>query len=70
VSPNTRQIDEPIDLAQRVTAWDVPLQAEATEQRFLHHPPFAHHRPNLPSLRRSESRRSDSLKRSFSTLST
>ena len=45
VSPNVRQIDEPIDLAQHVTAWDVPLQAEAIEQRFLHHPPFAHHRP-------------------------
>ena len=25
----------------------VPLQAEAIEQRLLHHSPFAHHRPNL-----------------------
>ena len=27
---------------------DVPLKAEALEQHLLHHPPFAHHRPNLP----------------------
>jgi hypothetical protein len=25
----------------------MPLKAEAVEQRLLHHPPFAHHRPNL-----------------------
>jgi hypothetical protein len=30
-----------------VTVGDVPLKAEAVEQRLLHHPPFAHHRPNL-----------------------
>src|SRR5271166_5005309 len=25
----------------------MPLEAEAVEQRLLHHPPLAHHRPNL-----------------------
>src|SRR6516225_1419564 len=28
----------------------MPLKAEAVEQRLLHHPPFAHHRPNLLCL--------------------
>jgi hypothetical protein len=49
VSPNARQIDEPINLSQHMTARDVPLQAEAIELRFLHHPPLAHYRSNLPS---------------------
>ena len=26
---------------------DTPLKAEAVEQGLLHHPPLAHHRPNL-----------------------
>ena len=26
---------------------DAPLKAEAVKQRLLHHPPLAHHRPNL-----------------------
>jgi hypothetical protein len=30
-----------------VTVRDMPLKAEAVQQRLLHHPPFAHHRPNL-----------------------
>jgi hypothetical protein len=30
-----------------VIVGDVPLEAEAVEQRLLHHPPLAHHRPNL-----------------------
>jgi len=25
----------------------MPFEAEAVEQRLLHHPPLAHHRPNL-----------------------
>jgi hypothetical protein len=25
----------------------MPLKTEAVEQRLLHHPPLAHHRPNL-----------------------
>jgi hypothetical protein len=33
----------------------VPLQTEAVEQRLLHHPPFAHHRPNLLQPSRRES---------------
>src|SRR5271154_1548702 len=45
--PNLGQVDEPIDLAKQVTVRDMPLKAEAVEQRLLHHPPFAHHRPNL-----------------------
>jgi transposase len=35
---------------------DMPLEAEAVEQRLLHHPPLAHHRPNLPILRRENQR--------------
>ena len=42
--PNLGQVDEPIDLAKQVTVRDMPLKAEAVEQRLLHHPPFPHHR--------------------------
>ena len=45
--PNLGQVDETVDLAQQVIVRDAPLQTEAVEQRLLHHPPFAHHRPNL-----------------------
>jgi hypothetical protein len=51
VIANSRQIDKPVNLAQHVIVRDVPLQAEAVEQRLLHHRPFAHHRPNLLSPR-------------------
>jgi hypothetical protein len=37
-----------VNLAKQVTVRDMPLQAEAIKQRLLHHPPLAHHRPNLP----------------------
>ena len=37
--PQSRKIDEPVDLAQQVTVGDVPLKAEAVEKR-LHHPPL------------------------------
>jgi hypothetical protein len=47
--PNFGQVDETVDPAQHMTVGDVPLQAEAIEQRLLHHPPLAHHRPNLLS---------------------
>jgi hypothetical protein len=40
--PNLQQIDEAIDLAQEVIAWDMTLKAQAVEQRLLHHPPLAH----------------------------
>src|SRR5580698_10346100 len=45
--PNLGQVDETVDLAQQVVVRNAPLQTEAVEQRLLHHPPFAHHRPNL-----------------------
>jgi hypothetical protein len=45
--PNLGQVDETADLAQQVIVRDAPLKAEAVEQRLLHHPPLAHHRPNL-----------------------
>ena len=59
--PNLRQVDEPVDLAQQVIVRDVPLKAEAVEQRLLHHPPLAHHRPNLlpPRQKRISDRRRD-----------
>jgi hypothetical protein len=37
-------------------ARDMPLKAEAVEQRLLHHPPLAHHRPNLPRPSRRNQR--------------
>src|SRR6202046_67054 len=45
---NLRKVDEPVDPAKQVIVGDMPLKAEAVEQRLLHHPPLAHHRPNLP----------------------
>jgi hypothetical protein len=45
--PNLGQVDETVDLAQQVIVRDPPLQTEAVKQRLLHHPPLAHHRPNL-----------------------
>jgi hypothetical protein len=45
--PNLRKVDEPVDLAKQVIVGDMPLEAEAVEQRLLHHPPLAHYRPNL-----------------------
>jgi hypothetical protein len=47
VRTNLGQVDKTVDLAQQVIVRDAPLKAEAVEQRLLHHPPFAHHRPNL-----------------------
>ncbi len=47
VRPNLRQVDEPIDLAQQMIVRHMPLKTEAVEQRLLHYPPLAHHRPNL-----------------------
>src|SRR5271155_3250738 len=35
----------------------VPLKTEAVEQRLLHHPPLAHHRPNLPRAEEENQRR-------------
>lgn len=42
-----RQILDPVDRAQKVIGRDVPLQAELVEQRFLRHPPLAHHHAAL-----------------------
>ena len=47
VRSNVGQVEEPVDLAQQMIVRDMPLKAEAVEQRLLHHPPLAHHRPNL-----------------------
>jgi hypothetical protein len=55
--PNVRKVDETVDPAQHVIVRDVPLEAEAIEQRLLHHPPFAHHRPNLLSQPQGNQRR-------------
>src|SRR5271170_5371279 len=41
--PQTRQVNETVDLAKHVIVGDMPLEAEAVEQRLLHHPPLAHH---------------------------
>src|ERR1700722_17570492 len=47
VCANLGQVDDPVDLAQHMIAGHIPREAEAVEQRLLHHPPLAHHRPNL-----------------------
>jgi len=47
VTPHSRQINEAVDLPQQVIPRYVSLDAEAEEQRLLHHRPLAHHRPNL-----------------------
>jgi hypothetical protein len=38
-----------------VTVRDMPLKAEAVEQRLLHHPPLAHHRQNPRFIEKTES---------------
>ena len=45
------QIDEAIDPPQQVILRHVALQAEAVEQRLLHHRPLTHH-GSPPALRR------------------
>jgi hypothetical protein len=45
-----RKVDEPVDLAQQVIARNMTLEAEAVEQRLLHHPPLAHHGVSPDSL--------------------
>jgi hypothetical protein len=57
--PNLRQIDEAVDLAQEVIVRDMTLNAEAVEQRLLHHPPLAHHgvRPRFTVKSESAARR-------------
>src|ERR1700693_2479159 len=42
--PQSREIDKTVDLAKQVIVGDMPLKAEAIEQRLLHHSPLAHHR--------------------------
>ena len=63
--PNLRKVDEPVDLAKQVIVRDMPFEAEAVEQRLLHHPPFAHHRPISSPSRENQRRRRDQA--SFST---
>jgi hypothetical protein len=43
------QIGKPVDLAKQVIVGDMPLNAEAVEQRLLHHPPLAHEALLFPS---------------------
>jgi CubicO group peptidase (beta-lactamase class C family) len=43
------QIGKPVDLAKQVIVGDMPLNAEAVEQRLLHHPPLAHEMLLFPS---------------------
>jgi hypothetical protein len=67
--PQSREIDKTVDLAKQVIVGDMPLKAEAVEQRLLHHSPLAYHRPNL--LRPGEgNQRTAPRSRSFSTKST
>ena len=45
---------------------DMPFEAEAVEQRLLHHPPSAHHRPNLLHPAEEKSAPGAPIKQSFS----
>src|SRR6266581_4832882 len=63
--PDLRKVDEPIDLAKQVIVRDMPLEAEAVEQRLLHQPPFAHHRKSPRFIEKTESEPSRRRKRVF-----
>src|SRR3546814_20743103 len=43
---NGADVDEPVDRAQQVIRRDMVLEAEAVEQRLLHHRPLTHHQPS------------------------
>jgi hypothetical protein len=43
VRPQSRKINEAVDLAKKMIGRDMPLEAEAVEQRLLHDPSLAHH---------------------------
>ncbi len=59
------QIDETVDPPQQMIVRNVALQAEAVEQRLLHHRPLTHH-GSPPALRTtSESEASHRRKREF-----
>ena len=62
--PNLGQVDEPIDLAKQMTVRDMPLKAEAVEQRLLHHRPLAHHLQS-PAARETESDQHDDFNSDF-----
>ena len=59
------QIDEPVDRTQQVIARHMILDAEAVEQRLLHHRPLAHHRTVSAYLRITESGLQHDRKREF-----
>lgn len=52
---DARQIDETVDSAQQVIGRHVILDAEAVEQRFLHHLSLTHHRRVIRLSARTES---------------
>lgn len=62
---NAGQVDEPIDRPEQMIHWDVPVQVEAVEQRFLQHRSLAHHRRILQSTTRIESGESEPPQRVF-----
>jgi hypothetical protein len=43
IRPQLAQIHKAVDLAKQVVVGDMPLEAEAVEQRLQHYPPLAHH---------------------------
>jgi hypothetical protein len=47
VCPKPRQVDEPVDRAQQMADWYMPLKAELVEQAVLRNPPLVHHRKIL-----------------------
>jgi hypothetical protein len=63
VLADARQVHEPVDRAQHVALWYMPLKAEAVEQRLLRHRALAHHRPISARLATIESDQQNYCKR-------
>ena len=59
------QIDKTVDLAKQVIVRDMPLNAEAVEQRLLHYSPLAHHGVSPRFAVKSESAARHRRKRLF-----
>ena len=51
---NLGQVEEPVDLAQQMIVRDMPLKAEAVEQRLLHLPPLDQRRLAITAMKKLE----------------
>jgi hypothetical protein len=69
VRPQAAQIDKTVDLAKQMIVGDMPLNAEAVEQRLLHPPAVRPSSAESPLTERRESATGVPTKRTFSTSS-